>query len=188
MRFRLAETEAVVGYEVIAALAAVLILDRENAVICCIAAAILHEAGHLWMMRRFHVRVREIRLRLFDVLIRADAPSDFCAEACVTLGGPAVNFACAALSMPFSRKFFFANLFLGIFNSLPAESLDGGRLLYLFLSRRLTPHTCTAVLKTLTVILLIPIMTAGVLLLFRSRYNYSLLAVALYLLTVLFLK
>ena len=66
MSFRLARTRITVGYEVVAAITAVLILDRENRVICCLIAAALHELGHLLLMRRFHVPVRSVTFRLFD--------------------------------------------------------------------------------------------------------------------------
>lgn len=188
MKFRLGNTAVSIGYEAVAALTAVLILDREEHVICCIAAAALHESGHLLMMRLFRVRVRAVSVRLFDVRIGAERPDTFCADLCVTLGGPAANFLCAPVFLPFSRKMLSANLALGIFNMIPVTSLDGGRLLYLLLSRRFLPKTCSVILKAVSFFLLIPFLTAGLLVLFRSGYNYSLLAISLYLLTVLLLK
>lgn len=188
MSFRLGKTAVFLGYEVAAAVTAVLILDRENRVIACLFAAALHETGHLLMMRLFRVRVRAVSVRLFDVLIKADSPRTFRAECCITLGGVMMNAVCAALSIPFSRSFFYANLALGIFNLLPVISLDGGRLLYLLLSRRFLPKTCTIVLKTVSFLLLIPFLTAGLVMLFRSGYNYSLLAISLYLLAVFLFK
>lgn len=188
MSFRLGKTAVSVGYGLAAALTAVLILDRENRVICCIAAAALHELGHILMMRLYHVRICSISARLFDVKIEADRPASFSADLCITLGGPAANFLCAVLFLPLSRGMTLANLALGVFNLLPVMSLDGGRLLYLLLSRRFLPKTCIVILKTVSFFLLIPFLTAGLLVLFRSGYNYSLLAVSLYLLTVLFLK
>ncbi len=188
MSFRLGRTKLFVGYEVVAAITAVLILDRENRIICCILAALLHELGHLLLMRRFHVPVRAVSLRLFDVLIEADAPADFRADVWITLGGVSMNFLCAALSAPFSRNLLLANLALGCFNLLPVMSLDGGHLLYLLLSRRFLPKTCVIIQKSVTLLLLVPLMTAGILMLFRSGYNYSLLAISLYLTAVLILK
>ncbi len=188
MSFRLGKTRCFIGYEVAAAISAVLILDRENRIICCILAAVLHELGHLLMMRCFGVRVRAVSVRLFDVLIKADAPRDLRSDVCITLGGVMMNLLCAAVSVPFSHRFLYANLALAIFNLLPVMSLDGGRLLWLLLSRRFLPRTCTVTLKLTTFVLLIPLMTAGIVMLFRSGYNYSLLAISLYLLAVLIFK
>lgn len=188
MSFRLGKTSFFIGYEAVAAMTAVLILDHENRVICCAFAAVLHELGHIVMMRCFHIPLRSVKLSVFDVLIDADRPGGIIVDFWITLGGPAANLLCAVLSAPFSRRMLYAHLALGIFNLLPVMSLDGGRLLYLLLSRRFLPKTCTIILKVTTFMLLLPLFTAGLLILFRSGYNYSLLAVSLYLLAVLLFK
>lgn len=188
MKLRVGNTAVFIGYEVAAAISAVLILDRENRVICCILAALLHELGHLLMMRLFRVRVRSVSFRIFDVLIKADSPADMRADVCITLGGVMSNFVFAAAFFPLYHDLFLANLALGLFNMMPVMSLDGGHLLYLLLSRRFLPKTCTVILKLTTFFLLLPLMTAGILMLLRSGYNYSLLAISLYLLAVLLFK
>lgn len=188
MSFRVGKTAFFVGYEMVAALTAVLILDREDRVVCCILAATLHELGHILMMRTFRVRVRSISLRLADVLIQADPPPTLCADVMVTLGGVVMNFLCALLFLPLSRELAGSNLALGVFNLLPVKSLDGGHLLYLALSRRCAPKTCETIQNVTAFLMLIPFLTAGLLMLFRSGYNYSLLLISLYLLAVLFLK
>ena len=188
MSLRLGKTTVSVGYEVVAAITAVLILDRENRIVCCVIAAALHELGHLLMMRCFHIRVRSVTATLFDVLIQAGSPADHCADICVTLGGPAANLLCAAAFAPISCSLCCANLAVGCFNLLPVMSLDGGHLLYLLLSRRFLPKTCSLIIKLTSFIFLIPLLTAGLIVLLRSGYNYSLLAAALYLLAVFIFK
>ena len=188
MSFRIGKTAVTVGYEAAAALTAVLILDRENRVICCIAAAILHESGHLLMMRLSGVRVRAVTLRIFDVLIEAERPPGMRADVWITLGGVLMNLLCAALFLPVCLRLAAANLALGAFNLLPVISLDGGHLYYLLLSRRFLPKTCAVVVRLTTFALLVPLFTAGLLMLFRSGYNYSLLAISLYLLAVLMFR
>lgn len=188
MRFCLGRCRITVGYEAVAALTAVLVLDGENRIVLCIAAALLHELGHLLMMLRCGVRVRGIALRLFDVRIDADNPHSFADDVRITLGGPAVNLLLAAAFVPLSCFFGYANLALGCFNLLPVMSLDGGRLLHLLLSRRFDERVCERVLTVISFIFLLPLMTAGIYTLFQSGYNYSLLIVSLYLTAVLFLK
>ena len=74
MKLRLLKIDLVIGYEAVAAMTAVLLLDRENRVIGCFLAALLHESGHIFMMVLYGVKVRRVKLRLFDVLIEADEP------------------------------------------------------------------------------------------------------------------
>ena len=188
MSFRLGDLRISVGYTLAAALTAVLLFDRTGRIACCICAAALHESGHLLMLLCFHARVRGISLRLFDVCIEAETPDTFAGEVCVTLGGPVMNLLTAAVSAPFDLTFCCANLALGAFNLLPVISLDGGRLLWLLLTRRLSERRVRRVMKILTFLIALPLMTAGIYVLLRSGYNYSLLIVSLYLLAVLFLK
>lgn len=188
MSFRLGELCVNIGYEAVAALTAVLLLDRENRIVLCIAAATLHELGHLLMMRLCGVGVRGISLRLFDVRIDADAPRTLRSDLCVTLGGAGVNLLLAAVFMPMGGFFGHANLALGCFNLLPVFSLDGGRALYLLLMRRYEPRVCRRVIKVTSFLILLPLMTAGFYTLIRSGYNYSLLTVSLYLTAVLLLQ
>ena len=185
MSFSLGRFRVYIGYEVAAALAAVLILDREDRFICCFAAAALHELGHLFMMRLFGVRVRGISLRLFDVLIEADSPRSLMADCFITLGGVMVNLLTAAIAIPFGGFFGFANLAMGCFNLLPVVSLDGGRLLTLALTRRMSPRAADIILRITSFVFILPVMAAGIFILLRSGYNYSLLMLSLYLLTVL---
>ena len=188
MKLRLAKINIFIGYEAIAAMTAVLLLDRENRVILCFAAAILHELGHVMMMRLCGVRVRGLRLRLFDVLIKADDPPSVKADVLITLGGVAVNFLFSALLCPVSMKYGLPHLALGVFNLLPVMSLDGGRLLEICLERRFSPRTVEIVLRVTTFLFILPLMTAGSILLIRGGYNYSLLVISLYLIVLLFVK
>ena len=84
MKLRIANLDLYIGYEAIAAMTAVLLLDRDNRVIFCFLAAILHELGHLLMMLLCGVHVRAIRLRLFDVLIQSDEAPTFKADVLIT--------------------------------------------------------------------------------------------------------
>lgn len=188
MKLRIADLQVTIGYEAVAAMTAVLLLDRENRVICCMIAALLHELGHLLMMRLCGVKVRGFRLRLFDVLIEAEEPSSFFHDVLITAGGVTVNLLFAAILCPFSPKLGLPHLMLGLFNLLPVMSLDGGRLLSICLSRRFSPRVCDMVLRVTTFLFSLPLMTAGILLLLNSGYNYSLLAISLYLLAILLLK
>ena len=188
MRFRVADISVYIGYEAVAAMTAVLLLDRENRFICCFFAAIIHELGHLLMMKLAGVKVTGLRLRLFDVLIEADEPPSFSADVWITLGGVAANLLFFILLFPFGKKLSLPHLALCLFNILPVMSLDGGRLLYLCLSRRYSPRICDTALRISTFVLMLPLMTVGIMLLLDNSYNYTLLAVSLYLLTILFIK
>lgn len=188
MKLRIAELDVYIGYEAVAAMTAVLLLDRGNRVMCCFLAALLHELGHIVMMLLSGVGISGIRLRLFDVLIMADEPESFGADVLITLGGVFSNIIFALLFLPFSVKLSVPNLALAVFNILPIMSLDGGHLLYICMAKRFGPRACRNALRLTTFVFVLPLMTAGLYILFNSGYNYSLLAISLYLFTVLLLK
>lgn len=188
MKLKIARIDFFIGYEVAAALTAVLLLDREYRILCCFLAAAVHELGHVLMMLLYRVRVRRVRLRLFDTLIEADDAPSASADVWITLGGPLANLLFAAVLCPFGIRPGLPHLALGIFNLLPVMSLDGGHLLSIFLIRKYTPRVCDTVIKVTTFIILLPLMTAGLFVLFNSGYNYSLLISSLYLTAILFIK
>ena len=188
MKLRIANLDLYIGYEAIAAMTAVLLLDRDNRVIFCFLAAVLHELGHVVMMLLCGVHLKEIRLRLFDVLIQADELPSVMADVLITMGGVAVNFLFAVLLYPVGMKFALPHLALGVFNLLPVMSLDGGHLLEIFMDKRFSPRTTAVALKVTTFVFLLPLMTAGLYVLLNSGYNYSLLIISIYLIVLLFLK
>ncbi len=188
MKLRSGELNISIGYEAVAALTAVLLLDRENRIFFCVLAAVLHELGHIAVMKLCRLKVRAVNIRLFDVLIEADEPQTFMQDIAVTSGGVCMNLLCAAVLIPINRKMALPHLALGMFNLLPLMSLDGGRLLELLLSRRCSARVCRNILRVTTFVSILPLMTGGFYLLFHSRYNYSLLAISMYLTVLMFIK
>ena len=140
------------------------------------------------MMLLCGVHVREVKLRLFDVLINADDAPSVKADVLITMGGVAVNFLFALLLYPVGTKFALPHLALGVFNLLPVMSLDGGHLLKIMMDKRFSPRITAITLKVTTFVVLLPLMTAGLYVLLNSGYNYSLLIISIYLIVLLFLK
>jgi Zn-dependent protease/CBS domain-containing protein len=107
------------------------------------ASILLHELGHAVQSKREHVAIDGIVLWAFGgvALMRAEPPSAG-AELRIALAGPAVSlvlgvvFVLAALALPLAPgvdgvAFWLGqmNLYLLVFNLLPAFPLDGGRVL-----------------------------------------------------------
>ena len=121
------------------------------------ACVVLHELGHSFTGRRFGVNVRRILLMPIGGMAQFDSiPREPWHEFLMTIAGPAVNFAIVAVlwfpvSFPASwdpaasptsladlgRWLLIGNLYMGVFNLLPAFPMDGGRILRAFLATRL---------------------------------------------------
>ncbi len=166
----------------------VLLIDSTFKICACFISAIIHETGHLIAMACFGIKPKSITLHAFDISIDADAPKSEFQDMIITLSGPLINFVFSIIFIGFSMTMCVSNLVIGIFNLLPIDTFDGGHALTLLLNRRLSLYATNLIIKALTFIFLIPFLFFGVMMLFYSKYNYSLLLISLYLLAILFTK
>ena len=130
-----------VRFSFLAVLFFMLEISRSDWGLWCVLCCILHELGHFTAFALVGSRPKELWLEAGGMRIVPAAgllaPGK---EAFVLCGGCLINFLSAGLlfwlSCPQAAGF---HLFLGIFNLFPVKSLDGGRLLALFWSRRPLP-------------------------------------------------
>jgi Zn-dependent protease/CBS domain-containing protein len=114
------------------------------------ASVALHELGHAWAAMRYGLRVESITLWILGGLASLEAmPKEWNRELVIALAGPAVSvltgLACyaALFALPASAQVTLfvvgwlavTNLFLAVFNMLPAFPMDGGRVLRALLAR-----------------------------------------------------
>jgi len=122
---------------------------REGAFILTVFGIIvLHELGHAVAAQRYGIRTRDITLLPIGGVARLERmPDDPRQELVVALAGPAVNVVLALglylgtvgagriiadeglLSGTFVQRLFWVNVWLVLFNMLPAFPMDGGRVL-----------------------------------------------------------
>lgn len=124
-------------------------------------SVLLHELGHSFVALRKGVKIRGITLMLFGGVAQLEEmPSGPGEEARVALAGPLVSFLVGAVcflavpvvgradhpNLAFSVSYLgYINIFLGVFNLLPAFPMDGGRILRSLLAARLPFVTATKV-------------------------------------------
>ena len=80
-----------------------------------------------------------------------------------------------------SRAFAAINLAMALFNLLPIESTDGGNILYNILMYKTGEEKAKAALKIMSAVFLFFIYVLGFIILFKTKYNFTLLIVAVYL-------
>ena len=197
MKFRIHKTEITISYLIICIASICIIAEAFDSFLCCLFAIIIHEAGHITMMCIFGYAPEKIKISLFEISISDGKRQErnFIQNIFIIFFGPFSNFICFILfyllyliGNDYFLYFAAANFSVGLFNILPVMSLDGGQLLYLILSRFFSDTGSQRIVNVITFIIIFPLASLGFILLFNSKYNFSLLIVCIYLVFSLICK
>ena len=140
-------------------------LDSTLFIVLIFLCVVLHEFGHILAARRYGIQSPEVTLLpIGGVASMSRLPPDPRQELVVALAGPAVNFvigltlvlALGSLKpgelteiddphLSLMGRLAAANIFLAVFNLIPAFPMDGGRVLHALLSMRMGGAQATEV-------------------------------------------
>jgi Zn-dependent protease/CBS domain-containing protein len=140
-------------------------LDATLFIVLLFACVVLHEFGHIAAARRYGIGTPEVTLLpIGGVASLQRLPSDPAHELVVALAGPTVNLviglglivAAGSLhlddltqidnpNLSLIGRLAIANLFLAVFNLIPAFPMDGGRVLHALLAMRVSGPAATEI-------------------------------------------
>ncbi len=190
-QFRLGgcQIEAGISCFMLGAFACLFMGRQAPAVLLCMA---LHEGGHLLAMTAFGAAPRRIVLSALGcrMVLPEEAGLSGGKSAAVSLAGPGANLLSFLFCMAIQRQtspFALASLSLGALHLLPIEPLDGGLALRRLLETCFSPDRGERICRLTSAALLLPLWVLGFWILLRTRYNYTLLALAMYLMLYLVL-
>lgn len=161
--------------------------------LACFSAVCIHEAAHLAVMCAMGVRPEGVRLSALGCRVELSGQNVLTdrQDMWVSLAGPGINWLSLALTAALgsgSSSFCTASFALAFAHSLPIEPLDGGMALRYFLRGRYGDEKAVIISRVISTLFLVPLAVLGFLVLLRTRYNYSLLALSVYLMLYLVMK
>lgn len=172
-------------------LAAVLFyLDTQGLLLWGVLACVIHELGHYGAIYALGGRIVQLRLSISgaEMVLSAASPMSNVRQFLSALAGPAANLIAALmlsrLVQPLSAPwdlFTGLNLSLALFNLLPIAQLDGGRAMEYLLRAAISPLTAQRTMTILSFLTVNGLLAAGLWLFWRSRGNFTLLLMALWL-------
>lgn len=187
-----------ISFLLISMIVVVVLIDNSGTTIWGLIAAMIHEFGHIFAMTLRDNKPSEMDFDIFDIKIKDSnrSKNSYKDDIFILIAGPCINL---SLSVLFFVLYFIVrldfllipmseNLVLGILNILPIESLDGGQILYCLLVNKIGIKKSEKIVCIISFVFLLPLAALGFTILFRSKYNISLLIVSCYLMAMLILK
>lgn len=190
MKIRLKKFNLSLSFSSIALLAFIVVSNFYTGYLLSFLSILIHESGHLIAMVLCSRSPDGLEISAFDIRIIKNQKYTLTLpeNIFITSAGALMNFLCCLLFLHINETFAYVNLFIGLFNLLPASTLDGGQLLFLFLNRKLTPDLSCKIVDVVTIFISFPLFIVGILVLLNSKYNFSLLIISIYLILSLFMK
>ena len=175
-----------------------LLLCSEETVIISLFSSALHEVGHLILMFIFNQKVISVTFSSFGVRIERQLTQSlsYKKEAIIALGGIGINFAIAIMSAihyylynsNFSLKLSAVNIIIALFNMIPIDTLDMGRVLRYTLLCYEDEDKCQKLLNILSLIFINILAIGCVLYSLFFCLNISLITVTVYLYVITLFK
>ena len=175
-----------------------LLLCSEETVIISLLSSGLHEMGHLILMFIFRQRVVSVTFGAFGVRIDRQLSQNlsYKKEAIIAFGGIMINFLIAILSYlyyyfinsDFALKLMVVNIIIGIFNMIPIEVLDMGRVIKYSLMSSQKDFQADRILGIISAVTVNLLAVCSLLYTVAVGINPSLIAVTIYLYIITLIK
>lgn len=197
MRFSVFGIPVLVTWHFLALITFMLSLQTEN-VLYAVLFSLFHEIGHLAAMTAVGNVPQSVSFELTGINIKRTLETgvSLAKEIVIAIAGPFANLIFFVFLMLIylqngSVKCFNAscvNLILMTFNLLPVKGLDGGKVLYYFVSKFFSFKTANIILRCSSAVFILFMLLYGGYLLYITRSNFTMLIIALMLTLTMFSK
>ena len=159
-----------------------------------LASVTVHELGHFIVAKARRIDMRELQLGIFGAsLYPSEILFSYADEILLCAGGPALNFATAALAVHLlhfepSSLFVMSSVSLGSLNLLPVSGFDGGRIALAALSIMLPERVARVIVRLLSFLVLFVLWCLSLYLILRRCASLSLFVFCLSVFAKIFLS
>ncbi len=156
--------------------------------------ALMHETGHIIVMKKCGIKVYEIKILPFGIDIKKQQSiTSYKTDIFVGIAGIAVNMLLIFLSIflpqnNITQTFVLSNLILIFINVLPIKTLDGGQILEKFIAYKSDIQTAEKIVSIASFICLLLVGSVSIWILLYSSYNFTLFLMCIYLFFGIFIK
>ena len=188
LELKLGQVKIGLDFSFFAAIALFFCCDEFAFGLLSLAAATLHESGHLIAMMLTKCRVRAITF--YGGGIKITREFTLYNSLFVLVAGSAANFAVFGLSLIFRENQGFAlfgavNMLLGIFNLIPVACFDGKYILDMWLERIFSEKNARTASEAISFVFSALLILCAVLTLVSGVVNFTFAAVTVYVLAVI---
>ncbi len=180
MSFKIKDCRITVSFYFFIVLCICSFADNSSIMYFGLLSALFHELGHILASLYFGLRPKALSFTSAGLIMNIpNIDSNKKAHIFIALAGCFTNFFIFLLSFCFFNAFAAANLTLCILNLLPCDPFDGGIVVRIILEKYLSERKAENAMIMLTLIFLTVLIVLGVYVLFRSKYNFSLLTISI---------
>ena len=197
MRIKVFDVPVKITWQFLALITFMLSLKTHNVLFVVVFSA-LHEFGHILGLFIIGNKPKYIALELTGINICRNDKTEISLmkEIIVSVFGPLVNFLFFSIfAIIYSQNqsinmldIASVNLILGVFNLLPVKGLDGGKILYYFISKMFSFKLAKCALKFSSILFILAMIIYGIFVLYITKYNFTMLIIALMLSLSMFSK
>lgn len=190
INFKFLKTKFSISVGFVGLICLMLYIDRSGLILPSFLASLIHETGHIFCLLIFKTHIEKISLKIGTAEIKGNFLIPRKSEIIMTFFGPFFNLLFFILTLflylHFKNigllNFSLINLILGVFNLLPIFSLDGGTVLFLLLSSKMSASLSKKIYIIISFITLTSLFVLGLFVFFKTKTNPTLILLCVYLL------
>ncbi len=186
MSFKIGGCKITVSFFFFAVLCICSLADSSSVMLSGLLAALLHECGHLATVLFFGLRPQSVSVSSAGFVMHIpQLERNRKIHILTALSGGVTNLILFLLFFPLWKDFAAANLALCILSLLPCDPFDGGIIIRSVLEKYMPERKADHIMLLLTLTILVCLIIAGTMILFRSKYNLSLLTLSMLIFTTI---